>query len=553
MILKLYKLKIRFKRPILLLTFLTVATYAHAQAGGELSNALLIGLFSIALLILLAVVTLVGDTFLRIESREIGADETKANYSVFPKLSEIFGAKRPTHLDGANVIDLKRGHDILLQGEAEKVIDTNVQPKTYAIRPQDFVGMSPIPKVLVEKGDEVKAGDILFFDKKRPNVKYASPVSGEVIDVTRGEKRAIDKVIILADKEQKYRDFNKPVLGDLDRENLVAFLLEIGAWSFIRQRPFDLVANPEDMPKAIFVSTFDSAPLAPDLNFALKGREYAFQTGLDVLNRLTEGKVHLGLNGKSATAPSSVFTAAQGVEKHWFNGPHPAGNVGVQIHHIDPINKGDVVWYMNPQDVASLGAIFTEGIFKPERLIAVTGAELKRPRYFRAPIGASVEEMLADNIKPDNKVRVVAGDVLTGTQIDDKGYLGFFDDQVTVLFENDNYTMFGWLSPFAMNPSVSKTFPGAAFKDYKYRAETNTHGEHRALVVTGQYESVLPMDVYPQHLVKAILTNDFERMEGLGIYELSPEDVALCEFACTSKTDVQAILREGLEMVREQS
>ncbi len=551
-VLKLYKLKIRFKRSILVLSFLGLATFVEAQAIGGLSNAMTIALATVVLLILLVAITLVGDTFLRVEAREIGADESKANYSIFPRLSEIFGTRRASHLLGKNVVDLKKGHDILLEGAAEKVIDTNFAAKTFAVRPRDFVGMSPIPKVVVEKGDEVKAGDVLFYDKKRPDIKYVAPVSGEIVDVTRAEKRAIDQVIILADKEQSYRAYNKPVLEELDRENLITFLMETGLWSFIRQRPFDVVADPGDNPKAIFVSTFDSAPLAPDMNFALKGREADFQMGLNVLGRLTDGKVHLGIDGRAKSNPAAIFTEATGVHKTWFNGPHPSGNVGIQIHHTDPINKGDVVWHMNPQDVAILGRLFNEGIFKPERVVAITGAELKQPRYVRVPMGASVENMLKDNIKGEDKIRVVSGDVLTGRQIGEKDYLGFFDDQLTVLFENDNYAMFGWLSPFAIVPSVSNTFPGAVLKEMEYRAETNTHGEHRALVVTGQYESVLPMDVYPQHLIKAILVNDFERMEGLGIYELAPEDVALCEFACTSKTEVQKILREGLETMREQ-
>ena len=544
-------MKIRFKRPVLLLSLLTLAVTAQAQSGG-LSTAMLTGLFAVALLILLVVIILVSDIFMGEEARKVGADKTGENYTLFPNLSEITKPRDIGYAKGEFVTRLKRGHDIRLEGEAQKVLG-NARVNTVAISPRDFIGMSPIPKVLVEKDDEIKAGDILFFDKKRPTIKYASPVSGQVVDVLRGEKRAIDKIVILADKEQQYTERTVPKLNDFNsREDLVNYLTESGVWAFIRQRPFELVADPTDVPRDIFISTFDSAPLAPDTDFALKNKATAFQRGLDVLNKLTEGKVHLGLNASGENPPSLTFTRAQNVEKHWFNGPHPAGNVGVQIHHIAPINKGDVVWVVNPQDVAIIGNLFVNGQYRAERTIAVTGAEVREPKYYTLPVGASVENILKNNIKTENKTRTVAGDVLTGTKIANDGYLGFFDDQITVLHENDEYELFGWMNPVAVRPSVSSTFPGSTFKDITYQAETNTHGEPRALVVTGQYESVLPMDVYPQHLIKAILANDFERMEGLGIYELAPEDVALCEFACTSKTNVQNILRQGLDTVREQ-
>ncbi len=544
-------MNIRFKRPVLLFALMTLAVTAQAQAGG-LSSAMLTALFAVALLILLVVILLVSDIFMGEEARRTGADKTGENYSLFPRLSEITRPRAAGYTNGASVTHLKRGHDILLEGEAKKVLG-EARVNTVAVSPRDFVGMSPIPKVLVAKDDEVKAGDILFFDKKRPEIKYASPVSGQVVDIVRGEKRAIDKIVILVDKEQKYTEREIPnVNGFASREDLVNYLTESGVWAFIRQRPYELVADPADVPRDIFVSTFDSAPLAPDLNFVLGKNATAFQRGLNVLAKLTDGKVHLGLNAGAEGAPNLAFTRAENVEKHWFKGPHPAGNVGIQIHHTAPINKGEVVWTVNAQDVAIIGNLFVTGQYKAERTIAVTGAEVRDPKYYRVPLGANVEDILKNNILTERKTRTVAGDVLTGTQIENDGYLGFFDDQITVLHENDEYELFGWLNPVAVRPSVSSTFPGSAFTDIKYRAETNTHGEPRALVVTGQYEKVLPMDVYPQHIVKAILANDFDRMEGLGIYELAPEDVALCEFACTSKTNVQEILRKGLETLREQ-
>lgn len=492
----------------------------------------------------------VGDTFIGIEAEKQGIDKD-VNLSVFPKFSELFG-KRPTYLSGGEQITkLTKGYDIPLAGGATDRIADIAAGTTYSVKPKDFVAMSPIPKILKAEGEEVLAGEILFFDKKRPEIKYVAPVSGEVVAITRGEKRSINNITILADKQQKHREYKAFELNDCKREDLIEYLLESGVWPFIRQRPFDIVADPKDHPKAIFISTFDSAPLAPNLNLAVEGKGNYFQKGLDVLNLLTEGTVHLGLQASDDHPPSSVFTEAVGVQKNWFSGPHPAGNVGIQIHHTDPIAKGDVIWVMNVQDVLILGKLFTDRIFNSERLIAVAGAELKETFHVRAHQGANIENFVANNLVNDH-VRYVSGDVLTGKQIDAKGHLGFFDDQLTVLQENDNYEMFGWLLGMTPRPTISSSYPKGLFKGIPLRAETNTHGEQRAFVVSGQYEKVLPMDVYPQFLFKSILFNDFEQMEGLGIYELVPEDVALCEFACTSKQNLQKILAQGLETLREQ-
>ena len=318
-----------------------------------------------------------------------------------------------------------------------------------------------------------------------------------------------------------------------------------------RQRPYQVVANKHDIPDNIFISTFDSAPLAPDLNFVVEGKSEAFQKGIDVLNKLTSGKVHLGLNAKGKEAPSSVFLNAEGVEKHWFNGMHPAGNVGIQIHHIDPITPKTTVWTLGVQEVITLGAIFTEGRWNTERVVAITGAELKAPKYVRTNVGANIGDLLKDNLDNDH-VRIISGDVLSGRKKGTGNFLNFFDDQITVIKEGDHYQMFGWLLPDTSVPSASNALPSNAFSDTKFKAHTNTNGEKRAFVVTGQYEKVLPMDIYPQHLMKAVLTNDYEKMEGLGIHELVEEDVALCEFVCTSKQPLQQILRTGLEMMHEQ-
>ena len=535
-----------------LIFFLTTSLTASAQSsGGGLSNYFLITLLAVAALILLTVILQVADNLMRIEAKQLGVDKKGANYSVFPKIGEIFRPKLPAHANGEAVTVLKKGHNILLEGAPQSTEVEEAQVSTFAIQPTDFVGLSPIPKMMVEIGDEVKAGDPLFFDKQQPDIKFVAPVSGEVIAINRGEKRSIVEVVILKDKEMKYRAVADFDLAKASREELVQHLLDSGAWTFIRQRPYDILANRQDEPKNVFISTFDTAPLAPDSNLVVLGREAAFQKGLDVLNKLTSGKVYLGLNAGGTEAPSAAFKEAQGVEKCWFSGPHPVGNVGVQIHHTDPINAGDKVWTLGVQEVISLGAVFTEKRFNAGRIIALTGAELNTPKYVKTYLGANIGDLLKDNVTEEN-VRLISGDVLSGKETSAKGFLGFYADQITAIKEGNYHELFGWLLPLKPRPSISNTFPNFLFPDHKFEADTNTHGEKRAFVVTGQYEQMLPMDIYVQHLMKSIIVNDFERMEGLGIYELSEEDVALCEFACTSKQPLQAILREGLDVMREQ-
>ncbi len=541
--------KLAFLISLLALT----VTQASAQSEGSGSGIFITSLIVLAAIILLGVLFLVANNLLLVEAKETGADKSGANYSLIPGLNEIFRPKSPDYVDGAHIHYLSKGHDILLAGEAERVVDTTVNTTTYAIQPGNFIGISPIPKVTVEVGDEVKAGDIIFFDKKRPNIKYATPVSGEVVAINRGQKRSIANVVILADKDMKYRTYDSFDLESGSREDLVNFLLESGAWPMIRQRPFDVVPEANDIPKAIFISTFDTAPLAPDMNLVVEGRGAAFQKGLDVLKKLTPGKVHLGLNARGKSAPSAVFTEATGVEKHWFHGKHPAGNVGIQIHHIDPINANEKVWTMGVQDVITLGGLFTDGQYDASRIISIGGTPLKNPRYIKTYQGANIENLVKSELNSDEELRFISGDVLSGEQKAITGFLNFSDDQLTVIKEGKYYEMFGWLLPITPRPSISSTIPSSLFSKLKYDVDTNTHGEHRAFVVTGQYEKVLPMDIYPQHLMKAIIVNDFERMEGLGIYELSEEDVALCEFVCTSKQPLQKILRQGLNVVREQS
>ena len=533
------------------LAFLFLSSPLLAQDKTSGSNSLMLGLLAIVVLIAFFALVQVADNLLRIQAKKVAPGIEPEAVSVVPSMRGIFRKRMPKYVGNAAVTDLRQGYDIRLEGVAPLHIDGRTKASTFAIQPPNFRGIAPIPKVVVEVGQKVKAGDHLFHDKKVVDIKYVAPVSGEVIAINRGERRAITEVVVKADKEIAYRQLPKFDLAKGSREELVNYLMDCGAWALLRQRPYDIVADPAIVPANIFVSTFDTAPLAPDNNFVVQGREEAFQKGLDVLNQLTSGKVFLGLSANGDEAPAKAFTEAEGVEKRWFRGPHPAGNVGVQIHHIAPVGAKQVVWTLGVQEVITLGALFTEGRFNAERVVALVGAELKEPKYVRTFIGANVGELTRNNLAND-KVRLISGDVLSGRKKEAENFLNFYDDQITVVAEGDYYEMFGWLLPSKLTPSVSRSFPNFLFPKATYRADTNTHGEKRAFVVTGQYEELLPMDVLPQHLMKAILTNDYDGMEGLGIYELIEEDVALCEFACTSKQPLQKILRQGLDMMSEQ-
>lgn len=534
----------------LVVLFLISLHSAQAQSPtGSGSNSFTILLLGIVVMIAFFIIYQVSDNLVRIEAKKSGLDAEDASYSMTPGIRGFFRKKGPAYAKG-RYIALKQGYNILLEGKAEGPVLAGAA-NTFAVQPTNFRGVSPIPKVEVEVGDTVKAGDHLFYDKKNPDVKYVSPVSGEVIAINRGERRSIASVVVLADKQQQYRSLNAPNLDTCARAELVNFLLDTGGWTMLRQRPFNVVADHTEVPANIFVSTFDTAPLAPDLDLVVECRGAAFQRGLDVLGKLTKGKVWLGLNANGENPPSAVFTNATGVEKCWFSGQHPAGNVGIQIHHLAPIGTKNTVWTLDVQGVVTIGALFSEGRFNAERVVALTGAELLAPKYVRTYIGANIGQLLEGNIAGDN-IRIVSGDVLSGIQTTADAFLNYHDDQITLLEEGNQLEMFGWLLPDMATPSASKALPGSRFPDTVYKANTNLHGEKRAFVVTGQYEDVLPMDIYPQHLMKAILTNDYEKMEGLGIHELVEEDIAICEFACTSKQPLQQILRTGLDMVQEQ-
>ncbi len=446
----------------------------------------------------------------------------------------------------STVTKIKKGLNINLIGEAEKII-ADLKTDHYAIKPIDFNGV--FPKMLVKEGDHVKAGTPLFFDKKHEYIKFTSPVSGKVKEIKRGPKRLLLEVKIESDNKDEKIDFGLADPKTLDKEAITEKLLESGLWPMIRQRPYSVIANPKDEPKAIFISTFDTAPLAPDNDLIVHGNGEAFQTGIDALSKLTSGKIHLNLDADATH--SKVFTNSKGVQMNYFSGPHPTGNVGVQINKIDPINKGETVWYLYPQDVLSIGRLFLSGHLDPTRIIALTGSEVLRPQYYRTKIGASLEAFTTNNVTKVKK-RYISGNVLTGKKIELDGYVGFYHTQITVIPEGNYYEFLGWALPGMKKFSMSKSFPSFLFKNRKYRLDTNLHGGERALVMTGQYEKVFPFDIYPMQLIKAIMVEDIDLMEQLGIYEVDEEDFALCEVVDTSKTNIQEIVRRGIDLMHKE-
>ncbi len=459
----------------------------------------------------------------------------------------------------SKTIKLKRGFDINLAGKAEKKIANVPLSKTFAIKPTDFAGMER-PKVLVQEGDTVEAGTPVLFDKKMDGIMYTSPVSGEVAEVRRGEKRKLLEVIILADEEVKYKQFPHGKMSVSDIKNLSSddarsIMMESGVWPNILQRPFAIVADPAEEPKSIFISAFDSSPLGPDYDFLFKDQEKYFQAGVDVLQKFTSGAIHVNIDGSAEV--SNLYAHTKGIEINKFSGKyrHPLGNVGVQIHHIDPIRKGDIVWAINPFGVIQIGKLFLEGRYDASKLVAVAGAEVQKPQYYKTYSGACVSKLLEKNLNHQENIRVISGNVLSGEKISKDGYLGFYDHLVTVIPEGNKPRFFlteGWLAP-TKRLSFHRAFGLLSFLKGKndYVLDTSVNGEERAFVMTGAFEEVTPMDILPMHLVKAIMAEDFDDMEALGIYEVAPEDLALCEFIDVSKHDIQDIIRQGIKMIRE--
>jgi len=440
-------------------------------------------------------------------------------------------------------IQIKKGLDIKLKGNAEKVTENAISSNVYTLKPEDF--HSIIPKLSVKVGSKVKTGDTVFYNKANENMKFLSPISGEVVDIIRGEKRKILAVKISADNEQQFVDFGVKDPKAMKAEELKSHLLAAGCWPFIKQRPYDVIANPANTPKAIFVSAYASAPLAAEYDYVLAGKEKELQVALTALSKLTSGSVHVSV-GKNSNSP---FAGLDNINLHKVSGPHPSGNVGTQIAKIDPVNKGETVWTINPQDLVIIGELLLTGKFNSERIVALVGSSVSAPKYYKTKIGASISSIVEGKLKGDNN-RLISGNVLTGRTKSLKDNLGYYDNTVSVIPEGNDYELFGWTMPVFNKLSISRAITFSwLFPNKKYDLNTNTNGEHRAFVVTGNYEEVFPLDIFPMQILKACMYQDLDEMEQLGMYEVAPEDFALTEFVCVSKQPHQEIIRKGLDLM----
>ncbi len=400
--------------------------------------------------------------------------------------------------------------------------------------------------MLVKEGAKIQAGEIIFYSKDNDNIKFASPVSGTLTAIERGAKRVITRLLIEAETQDTFVNHEIINVETANAETLKSHLLATGCWPFVKQRPYDVIANPEIAPKAIFISGYTTAPLAADLDFTLKGKETELQAAVTALSKLTEGSVHIGIGSEWSSPLKDLDNAVL----HSVKGQHPAGNVGTQIAMLDPINKGETVWTVAAQDLVIIGELLLTGKFNAERIVALAGSSVKTPKYYTTKIGAEVSTFVYDSGLNEENIRVISDNVLSGTQISPKQHLGYYANTVTVIPEGDDYEFFGWNKPVfdKISPSRALTFSWLAPKK-KYELDTNTNGEHRAFVVTGNYEEVFPLDIYPLQILKACMVQDLDAMEALGMYEVAPEDFALTEFICVSKQPHQQIIRNGLDLM----
>ncbi|OFX73304.1 MAG: hypothetical protein A2X12_11290 [Bacteroidetes bacterium GWE2_29_8] len=444
-----------------------------------------------------------------------------------------------------NLVKIKKGYNIELEGAAQK--EVIIYNSDYcAICPTNFRYVTP--KLLVNEGDTVKVGTALFYDKNNEKILFTSPVSGVVERVKRGDKRRIEAIEIKSDKNNESLTYD---INTNNIDNVKEILLKSGLWVSIRQRPYSCIANPENIARDIYVSCFDSSPLGADIDDYVKSNYKYFRKGLDILGILTNGNIYLGINLANEQKGLYKDLSSDKIIVNKFEGPHPVGNVGIQIHHTKPINKGEVVWYLYPLDIIRIGYLFTNGTISAETFIALAGTEVTKPCYIQTTIGANIAGLIKDNLKNQN-VRIISGNVLTGEKIEKDGYIGYYHNMITIIEEGDYYEMIGWALPGLNKLSFSKTFLSALLPNKKLKIDTNFHGGERAFVMTGQYEKVLPMDIMPMQLLKAALAGDIDLMEQLGIYEVDEEDFALCEFICPSKIEIQSILREGIDLIRKE-
>lgn len=448
----------------------------------------------------------------------------------------------------ANVIKLRKGLDINLKGKAAKQKFSVKAAAQYALVPDDFVGMTP--KVVVREGDKVKAGDALFVNKKQTDVKFASPVSGVVQAVVRGDRRKVLRVVVEADKDQQYVDFGQKQVASLDGDAVVKALLEAGLFGYINKLPYAVSTTPDQKPRAVFVSALRDMPLAGDFEYELQGNEEDFQTGLTALSKVAP--VYLGVGAKQT---SKALAGAKDVEVNVFDGPCPAGNVGVQVNNIAPVNKGEVVWTVDPTAVIFFGRLFRTGKVDLRRLVAVAGSEITKPEYAEVLVGQPIADLLEGKLAAKDHVRIINGNPLTGRKATMDDFVGGHTSEITVIPEGDNVDeMLGWILPRTNDFSVSRSYFSWLFgKNKEYALDARVKGGERHMIMSGEYDKVLPMDIYAEYLIKAIIAGDIDRMEQLGIYEVAPEDFAVAEFVDSSKLELQHIVRQGLDMLRKEN
>ena len=442
------------------------------------------------------------------------------------------------------VVKISKGLNINLKGAPVAEFTSVAPAKFYALMPSDFTRITP--KVVVKPEDKVKAGDPLFFDKENPELQFVSPVSGTVVAVNRGERRRVLSVVVESDGKFESVEYKAKDILSLSADEVKADLLKAGLFAFIRQRPYDVIAAPGDTPRAIYVSAFDSKPLAVDFEIALKGNEEDFQTGLDALSRIVP--VHLGL---CACQKSAALNVAKNVTTTIFKGPHPAGNVGVQINKTAPVNKGEVVWTIGAEEVIFIGRLFNRGKIDFTRTVALVGSEVKNPSYSKMVLGAQISGLINGRLEEKYELRIIDGNVLTGKKTTADGYLGAFSNEITVVPEvMGGAEMLGWIAPRFSMLSTSRSYFSWLMPGRKYTVDARIKGGERHMIMSNEYDKVFPMDIYPEYLIKAIITGNIDKMEQLGIYEVAPEDFALCEFVDSSKLELQRIVREGLDKLR---
>jgi Na+-transporting NADH:ubiquinone oxidoreductase subunit A len=441
-------------------------------------------------------------------------------------------------------IKIKKGLTINLIGEAERTLSSAPRSRTFAIRPSDFHLI--IPKMVVKEGAKLQTGDTIFYSKNNEAIKFVSPVSGTLVKIERGAKRVITELLIEADSQDQFVDFGILNPESASADSIKNRLLESGCWPFLIQRPYAIIAGTDVVPRDIFISAYNTAPLANDYDFSLQGKEKELQAAISALAKLTDGQIHVGV-GKGSNSP---FKSLKNISIYNVSGPHPSGNVGTLINKVGPVNKNEVVWTVTPQDLVIIGELLLTGRYNPERIVALVGSEVKSPKYYKTRIGSEVSTFVYDSGLKAENVRVISGDVLTGTTISPKGHLRHYSNAVTVIPEGNDYELFGWNKPVFDKISTSRALTFSWLTpNKKYDLDTNTNGEHRAFVVTGNYEEVFPLDMYPLQMLKACMVKDLDNMEALGMYEVAPEDFALTEFVCVSKQPHQQIIRNGLDLM----